>query len=445
VFHKSKPQYTVNYKFNQSDTKNMPSEVVTRTFTADTRNQTQAQRQLDPLGHSASKLWNVGRHTIQRVWNQAGVIPDEDVLKEYLKTHERYEDLHSQSSQRVLEELSEAFNAWYKQDDHDANPPGYRKQGDKHPRSTITWKQQGIRLDTKNHRVRLSKGKNHKQYRSDYVLCNYQLHDPERSLEDIESLQQVRAVWTGSKWELHFVCKVELDTASVSSDKTAGVDLGICNTIAISYGDETQLLPANVLKEDAHYFRQVDYETENAPDGTPSEKKSWARHKKSRRAEHYYHILALDVVRECVKRNVGRLGIGHPKNVRDQDWGRHSNKRLHDWAFNRLLQHIEYKAEERGIDVERVDEAGLATSKTCCCCGDKNSSNRVERGLYKCESCGLVANADISAAENMRLAVTPSSSPGDRGWNRSNGCLAQPSVRLVSRESGRVAPRDVVV
>jgi putative transposase len=423
----------------------MPSEVVTRTFTADIRNQTQARRQLDPLGHSASKLWNVGRHTIQRVWNQAGVIPDEDVLKEYLNSHERYEDLHSQSSQKVLEELSEAFNAWYKQNDPDANPPGYRKQGDRHPRSTVTWKQQGIRLDTKNHRVRLSKGKNHKKYRSDYVLCNYQLHDPERSLEDIESLQQVRAVWTGSKWELHFVCKVELDTATVSSDKTAGVDLGICNTIAISYGDETQLLPANVLKEDAHYFRQVDYETGNKPDGTPSEQKLWARRKKSRRAEHYYHLLALDVVRECVKRNVGRLGIGHPKNVRDQDWGRHGNKQLHDWAFNRLLQHIEYKAEERGIDVVRVDEAGLATSKTCCCCGDKNDSNRVERGLYKCESCGLVANADVSAAENMRLAVTSSSSPGDRGWNRSNGCLAQPAVRLVSEDSGHVAPRDVVV
>lgn len=101
------------------------------------------------------------------------------------------------------------------------------------------------------------------------MLCNYQLHDPEQSLDDIESLQQVRL-----EWELHSVCKVELDTASVSSDKTAGVDLGICNSIAVSFSDETQLHLGNVLKENAHYFRQVDYETENLLNGTPSEQKS---------------------------------------------------------------------------------------------------------------------------------------------------------------------------
>jgi putative transposase len=54
---------------------------------------------------------------------------------------------------------------------------------------------------------------------------------------------------------------------------------------------------------------------------------------------------------------VGTIAVSHPKHIReDADWGRHDNKRLHDWAFETLLSHIEYKPKDRGIDVERVDE-----------------------------------------------------------------------------------------
>lgn len=144
--------------------------------------------------------------------------------------------------------------------------------------------------------------------------------------------------------------------------------------------------------------------------------------------------------------DVGEVAVGHPKHIRDDvEWGRHGNKRLHEWPFDQLLQMIEYKAEERGIVVERVDEAGLKTSKTCCCCGVEGDGNRVERGLYVCSGCGLTANADVNAAENMRATVTPSLAPGDRGWDRSNGCLAQPAVRLFDMSTGRVARREQVV
>jgi putative transposase len=48
-------------------------------------------------------------------------------LKRELKTHNNYKGLHNQSSQRVLEELAEAFKAWYGSDNRD-NLPGYRKK-----------------------------------------------------------------------------------------------------------------------------------------------------------------------------------------------------------------------------------------------------------------------------------------------------------------------------
>ena len=420
----------------------MSNRVVTRTLKASLCNHSQVCDDLDSHGFAASKLWNVGRWTISRVWDAINHIPDADELCSYLKSHDRYADLHSQSSQRVLQELGEAFISWYGRDDPDANPPGYRKHGDDHPRSTVTWKNQGFKLDTKNNRVRLSKGTNMKssRYAADYILCEHRLQtDNGQTLADVDNVQTVRAVWDGDKWELHFVCKMRVETPDTPGEKTAGVDLGICNTAAVSVGDETLLYPGNTLKEDAHYFRREEYDTEG--ENGPSSHSKWARQKKSRRQDHFLHALSTDIVQQCVERDVRTIAVGYPKHIReDEDWGRHGNKRLYDWAFETLLSHIEYKAEDRGIDVERVDEAALKTSKTCCVRGTEADSNRVERGLYVCEDCGLVANSDLNAAENMRTTVTPNPSQ-----DRSNGCLAQPSVRLFDKSTGRVAPQEQVV
>ena len=412
--------------------------VTTRTLTAALTNDREGVvRDLDSLARSGSKIWNVARWTAGRIWDHTGEIPDEGPLKSYMKNQQCWKDLNAQSSQAIVEELAGAFQSWFEQNDPDANPPGYRKDGDERPRSTVTFKEDGFKLDTKHQQVRLSKGKNLKDDWSDFILCEYDT-GPDTDLTDVEDVQQVRTVWNGDQWELHFVCKVSIDAADSSGEKTAGVDLGICNTAAVSVGDETLLYPGNALKEDAHYFRQKEYDTEG--ENGPSNHAEWARRKKSQRQAHFLHALSKDIVEQCAERSVVTIAVGHPKDIReDEDWGRHGNKRLHDWAFETLLSHIEYKAEQHEIDVERVDEAGLKTSKTCCVCGMKADSNRVERGLYVCENCDLVANTDLNAAENMRKTVTPSPSQ-----DRSNGCLAQPSVRLFDKQRGSVAPQEQV-
>ena len=47
-----------------------------------------------------------------------------------------------------------------------------RRVHEEHPRSTVTWKQNGIKHDSKNNRVRLSKGANHKEHPKawEYIL-----------------------------------------------------------------------------------------------------------------------------------------------------------------------------------------------------------------------------------------------------------------------------------
>jgi len=74
-----------------------------------------------------------------------------------MKNQSCWKDLNAQSSQKVIEELSDAFQSWFdlRHKSSEANPPGYRKHGDTRPRSTVTFKEDGFKHDPENNRVRL--------------------------------------------------------------------------------------------------------------------------------------------------------------------------------------------------------------------------------------------------------------------------------------------------
>ncbi|MFT4963628.1 MAG: putative transposase, partial [Halobacteriales archaeon] len=87
-----------------------------------------------------------------------------------------------------------------------------------------------------------------------FILCEYQTR-PDVDLSTVETVQQVRAVWTGGGWELHFVCKVEIEVSESPGEKTVGVDLGIKNFAALAYEDgHAELYPLNCLKQDDYSF-----------------------------------------------------------------------------------------------------------------------------------------------------------------------------------------------
>ena len=433
---------------------------VHRTHQAKILNLSQVEDSLDRHGWSASKLWNVVNYHSRQQWEETGEIPDHGDLKDELKGHSKYKGLHSQSSQRVLEELAEAVNSWYgkRKSDNRANPPGYRKKNyydtegrrvhEEHPRSTVTWKQNGIKHDTKNNRVRLSKGANHKEHPKawEFILVEYET----RPGVDVENLQQVRAVYDKSKrrWELHLVCKDEIETPDAPGNESAGVDLGICNFAAVAYSTEqADLYPGNRLKQDGYYFPKEIAKC----DDSGGERAIRLHTKWSERRTHFFHSLAKHIVERCIENDVGRINVGKLAGVREDDngesknWGKHGNLDLHGWAFERFSTILEYKAKVEGIEVVEVSERD--TSKTCCVCGREDESERVERGLYVCEEHDDAFNADVNGAENIRLNSTNTSnseSSASLGEDRSTGWLAQPGVYLYDLSSGFQPQAQVV-
>ncbi|EMA42620.1 transposase, IS605 OrfB family protein [Halobiforma nitratireducens JCM 10879] len=54
-----------------------------------------------------------------------------------------------------------------------------------------------------------------------------------------------------------------------------------------------------------------------------------------------------------------------------------------------------------GTSIEEVSEQD--TSKSCSCCGRKRDANRIERGLYVCDQCGMtVAGTQLGLSGSMQ-------------------------------------------
>ena len=136
----------------------------------------------------------------------------------------------------------------------------------------------------------------------------------------VENLQQVRAVYDKAKrrWELHLVCKHEVETPAAPGEETAGVDLGICNFAAVAYSTEqADLYPGNRLKQDGYYFPKEIAKCDNSG----GEEATRLHAKWSERRTHFFHSLAKHIVEKCVERGVGQINVGKLAGVREDENG----------------------------------------------------------------------------------------------------------------------------
>ncbi len=98
-------------------------------------------------------------------------------------------------------------------------------------------------------------------------------------------------------------------------------------------------------------------------------------------------------------------------------------------VYGKFKASLRSKCELYGINIEFVDES--YTSQTCFNCGTIRKANRVHRGLYRCNSCGVEINADINGAINIMEKVAPESVLKHIQW--SSGDIISPErVKLIN-------------
>jgi putative transposase len=77
-----------------------------------------------------------------------------------------------------------------------------------------------------------------------------------------------------------------------------------------------------------------------------------------------------------------------------------TKRRVHSWSFAQLHAFASYKAQEKGIQLVKVDPRH--TSQTCSRCGYVARNNRRSQSLFLCRECGYCLNADLNASVNIR-------------------------------------------
>ncbi len=80
--------------------------------------------------------------------------------------------------------------------------------------------------------------------------------------------------------------------------------------------------------------------------------------------------------------------------------GRYRNRLLSFWSPSMLKEFVEYKAEEKGIEVYNVDPE--YTSQTCPECGQTSRDNRKNsKHRFVCQECGYEINDDLVGSVNI--------------------------------------------
>ena len=213
------------------------------------------------------------------------------------------------------------------------------------------------------------------------------------------------------KWFLHLRTKAEVESDTPEQGPTEhstvlGVDLGV-NQLAVS---STGTFWSG--HEFNHWRRE--YEKRRG-----SLQQCGSRHaheniqsvgrKETGRFKLRLHRIANDIIEQAAENGCTVIAFEELTGIRDRlsgaSWG-------HTWAFERLYEYVEYKAELHGIDVEQVDPE--STSRRCSHCGFTHPDNR-DGEEFACQKCGYENHADYNAAKNIGLRYLRRNQTGDGG------------------------------
>jgi IS605 OrfB family transposase len=250
------------------------------------------------------------------------------------------------------------------------------------------------------------------------IEVEYVLPDPDRDTPHSRYLESDDYEVTGAElhhrdgeWFLHLRTKAEvesdtLDQAATGHSTVLGVDLGVDQLAVTSTGTFW------TGDEFDHWRRE--YEKRRA-----SLQQCGSRHaheniqavgrKETGRFKMMLHRIANDMIAEAVENGCTVIAFEELTGIRnrfsDASWG-------HKWAFERLYEYVEYKAEPRGITVEQVDPEN--TSRRCSTCGFTHPDNR-DGEEFECLKCGYQNHVDYNAAKNIGLRYLRRSQTGDGG------------------------------
>lgn len=347
------------------------------------------------LDETFEQFRQAAQHVVDHGWsdNPANIITSKSTLNDATYSDVREQtDLtanHVQAARSLAAEALDSCTELHFEEDQDISKPTFRGSVVVYDGRTVTFNDGHCTLSTTNGRVT-----------AEYVFPN----DPEGT--------PFETYWNNPEWEknsatlhkregtyflhVNFQKEPEDDASTVENGTVLGVDLNVNGSLAVTstgvfYGN------ADFLNHKRDEYERTrgnlqDTGTRSAHLTIQSMGDSFANW-----SEDYLHRVALAIVLEARRFECAAIAFENLKQIR----GRISNgKKFQQWAFNKLQDLVEYKAEEYGILVDDVKPQYTSQRCSHSVCGFTHEDNR-DGDEFECVECGKELHADYNAARNV--------------------------------------------
>jgi len=203
--------------------------------------------------------------------------------------------------------------------------------------------------------------------------------------------------YRSGEWYLHLGFRKHKpdadETGTTENGTVLGVDLGV-KEIAVT--STARFFSAAELNHNRREFKRVraDLRTHGSRNAHRTLEAMSGR--ETRYVTHVLHTVANGIVQEALEYDCDGIVFEELDGIQR----RLSNAAWHSkWAFDRIYEYVQYKAETEGIFVDTTSPKN--TSKRCAECGFVHESNRPTRDRFDCRNCDTQNHADYNAAKNV--------------------------------------------
>lgn len=248
--------------------------------------------------------------------------------------------------------------------------------------------------------------------------------------QDFKSFQQVRIIPHKNRIVIELIYEIQSVTKKSDNGRYIGIDIGVDNlaTVCNNIGKTAFIINGKPLKSiNQYYNKQISHYREvckKVNNKDYSNRMDKLTEKRNAKIDDYLHKASRIIVDYCVENQINTIVIGQNKEWKQSSvMSKRVNQHFVQIPFARLIEMIQYKAQERGIAVILTEES--YTSGTSFIDNEMpikenyNKARRIHRGLFKSNNVTLI-NADLNGAYQIVKKAFPIK------WDR--GCALHPIV-----------------
>lgn len=367
---------------------------------------------MEHLCFLSKNLYNVSNFYLRRRFITSGrVIGANQLINIFTRLNQvDYRALPAQTSQQVIKLLEKNWKAFFRATkDFKKNPnkylgkPKFPKYKEKSGKNIIIFTNQQL------------------------VLKDGYIYFPKKAnivplKTNVLGICQVRIIPQTTCFVIEVVYKKEVKSYELDDKSFLSIDLGINNFAACTNntGLKPFIVDGKAIKSINQYYNKKKAKLMSFVDdrGT-SNRILKLTHKRNCKVEDYLHKTSRFIINYCLENNIKNIVIGKNKNWKQNvNMKTESNQKFVAIPFARLIEKIQYKAEDVGINVILQEES--YTSK--CSALDlepvkkhiKYVGKRVKRGLFRTSTKRKI-NADVNGSLNILRKVIGDAFLFDRG------------------------------